>query len=197
EVRVGLCMERNQAMVVALLGILKAGGAYVPLDPDYPPERLLYMVDHTQMPLLLAQPSVLAGLSIPGVTGISLEAAREAIERESGENLNGPLDGSNLAYILFTSGSTGRPKGVAVEHRQLQNYVQAVISRLELEGQLSFALVQPLTVDSSVTTIFGALCTGGTLHVISRENSLDAPALGAYFEHHRIDYLKCAPSHLA
>ncbi|HEY2915109.1 MAG TPA: amino acid adenylation domain-containing protein, partial [Candidatus Angelobacter sp.] len=197
EVRVGVCLERNLDTVVAVLGILKAGGAYVPLDPGYPQERLRYMVEHTEMRLLVAQQSVLDGLSISGVMGTSLEAVREMIEGEPGKNLDGSSEGANLAYILFTSGSTGRPKGVAVEHRQLQSYVQAVVERLELSGHLSFALVQPLTVDSSVTTIFGALCTGGTLHVISRDKSVDAMALREYFEQHRIDYLKCAPSHLA
>jgi len=32
EVLVGLCVDRGEQMVVALLGILKAGGAYVPLE---------------------------------------------------------------------------------------------------------------------------------------------------------------------
>ncbi|MFP2902835.1 condensation domain-containing protein, partial [Corallococcus sp. 4LFB] len=36
EVRVGLCVERTEDLVIGALGILKAGGAYVPLDPSYP-----------------------------------------------------------------------------------------------------------------------------------------------------------------
>ncbi|HEY0856189.1 MAG TPA: condensation domain-containing protein, partial [Albitalea sp.] len=36
DTRVGVCMRRDEQMVVALLAILKAGGAYVALDPDYP-----------------------------------------------------------------------------------------------------------------------------------------------------------------
>ncbi|RYZ33615.1 MAG: non-ribosomal peptide synthetase, partial [Myxococcaceae bacterium] len=40
ESRVGVCVERTEAMVVALLGVLKAGAAYVPLDATYPKERL-------------------------------------------------------------------------------------------------------------------------------------------------------------
>src|SRR6266851_6608606 len=42
EVRVGLCMERSEEMLVAVLGVSKAGGAYVPLDPGNPEERLRF-----------------------------------------------------------------------------------------------------------------------------------------------------------
>ena len=40
-------------MVIGLLGILKAGGAYVPLDPSYPKERLAFMLDDSQVAVLL------------------------------------------------------------------------------------------------------------------------------------------------
>src|SRR5690349_19535941 len=39
EVLVGICVERSERMVVALLAVLKAGAAYVPLDPNHPLER--------------------------------------------------------------------------------------------------------------------------------------------------------------
>ena len=42
--RVGVCVERSAAMVVALLAVWKAGAAYVPLDPAFPQERLAYML---------------------------------------------------------------------------------------------------------------------------------------------------------
>src|SRR5207247_143490 len=52
---VGLCMERSLEMIVGILGVLKAGGAYVPLDPTYPSERLAYMLDQAQAPVMLTQ----------------------------------------------------------------------------------------------------------------------------------------------
>src|SRR5579859_2971774 len=55
EVIVGICVERSLEMVVGLLGILKAGGAYLPLDPAYPAERLAFMLDDAQVPILLTQ----------------------------------------------------------------------------------------------------------------------------------------------
>ena len=55
EVLVGICMERSVEMVIGLLGILKAGGAYVPLDSAYPKERLAFMVEDTNIAVLLTQ----------------------------------------------------------------------------------------------------------------------------------------------
>ncbi|HEX4495372.1 MAG TPA: condensation domain-containing protein, partial [Thermoanaerobaculia bacterium] len=62
EVRVGLCVERSAAMVVALLGILKAGGAYVPLDPSHPAERLGLVMADSAVPVLVAEERLLGRL---------------------------------------------------------------------------------------------------------------------------------------
>src|SRR5205814_1622613 len=55
EKLVGICVERSIEMVLGLLGILKAGGAYVPLDPAYPKERLRFMLEDSQVSVLLTQ----------------------------------------------------------------------------------------------------------------------------------------------
>src|SRR5258708_33089394 len=55
DVRVGVCLDRSVELVVFLLGILKAGGAYVPLDPGDPAERLQYMAQDAQAPVVIVQ----------------------------------------------------------------------------------------------------------------------------------------------
>ncbi|MFB1481088.1 condensation domain-containing protein, partial [Corallococcus sp. RDP092CA] len=62
EERVGLYVERSEAMVVGLLGILKTGASYVPLDPSFPPERLAYMREDSGMAVLVTQQSLREGL---------------------------------------------------------------------------------------------------------------------------------------
>jgi len=62
EVRVGICVKRSLEMMVGLLGILKAGGCYVPLDPKYPKERLAFMLEDAQVPVLLTQNEPAAGI---------------------------------------------------------------------------------------------------------------------------------------
>ena len=51
---VACCMERSTDLTVALLGVLKAGAAYLPLDPTYPSERLSFMLQDSESPVLLA-----------------------------------------------------------------------------------------------------------------------------------------------
>jgi len=52
--------------VIALVGILKAGGVYVPLDPEAPEERIRYVMEDTQMPLLLTHHRLQGKVSGPG-----------------------------------------------------------------------------------------------------------------------------------
>jgi amino acid adenylation domain-containing protein len=194
---VGLCVERSLEMVVGLLGILKAGGAYVPMDPTYPVERLAFMLEDTQAPVLVTQQSLMAGQSEHKALVICMDGDWNAIARMSEENMVSRVTADNLVYVIYTSGSTGRPKGVAVEHRQLLNYLNGILQRLELPAGSSFATVSTLATDLGNTAIFPSLCTGGCLHVLSRERTTDAHALVDYFQSHPIDCLKITPSHLA
>jgi acyl-coenzyme A synthetase/AMP-(fatty) acid ligase len=98
---------------------------------------------------------------------------------------------------MYTSGSTGRPKGVAVEHRQLLNYVQAIVARLALPDDASFAVVSNLAADLGHTAVFPPLCRGGCLHLVSPDRVFDPEALAAYFGRQPVDCLKIVPSHLA
>jgi amino acid adenylation domain-containing protein len=194
EARVGLCVERSAEMIVALLGILRAGAAYVPLDPTFPPARMADMLADAGASLVLAQDALL-----PVLQGIGAEVVRIGeIERNAPDAVPLPeIRPESLAYVIYTSGSTGRPKGVAVEHRQLAHYAQAVAERLALPERASYATVSTIAADLGHTSVFGALCGGGCLHVIGGERIGDAQSFAAYLADNAVDVLKITPSHLA
>jgi amino acid adenylation domain-containing protein len=197
EVLVGICVERSLEMVVSLLSILKAGGAYLPLDPALPKESLAFRLIDAQVPILLTQKGLLKREEAQVQTVLYLDADWELIAQESSANPNSEVIPENLAYVLYTSGSTGQPKGVAIEHRQIVNYLHAILDKLQLPTGASFATVSTFAADLGNTAIFPALCTGGCLHIVSQELSTDPKALAEYFGHHPIDCLKITPAHLA
>jgi amino acid adenylation domain-containing protein len=197
EVLVGIYVERSLEMVVGLLGIIKAGGAYVPLDPAYPQERLAFILRDAQISVLLTQQRLIAGLIEHQAQVVCLDTDWELIAQESGTTPVNKATPANLVYAIYTSGSTGVPKGVAVEHRQLCNYLHGVLKRLALPNAASFAAVSTIATDLCNTMIYGALCTGGCLHVLSQERVGDPYSMADYFKRHPIDCLKIVPSHLA
>src|SRR6185436_8612799 len=54
---VGVCLPRSFEMVIAALAVWKAGGAYVPMDPAYPADRLAFMLNDAQAPVLVTKSS--------------------------------------------------------------------------------------------------------------------------------------------
>jgi non-ribosomal peptide synthetase component F len=81
ETLVGIFVERSPDMVIGLLGILKAGGAYVPMDPTYPKERLAFMLEDIQAPIILTQQRLLEHLPKTGASVICLDEDWQTIAR--------------------------------------------------------------------------------------------------------------------
>ncbi|MBH8561812.1 amino acid adenylation domain-containing protein [Nostoc sp. CENA67] len=193
EVLVGICVERSLEMVVGILGILKAGGAYVPLDPHYPQERLAFMLQDTQLSILLTQQHLLEGLPNYDVQTICLDTQWQAIAQESPQNLLVTATPENLAYVIYTSGSTGKPKGVEITHRNLVNSTTARISYYQ-EPVSSFLLLSSFAFDSSVAGIFWTLCCGGTLHLPAEGVQREVTKLVELLSQHHISHLLSLPS---
>ncbi len=195
EVRVGICMERCPEMIVGLLGILKAGGAYVPLDPAYPMQRLAFMLEDAQAPVLLTRKHVVKdGIAAPGVRVVSLDSDWDTIARESEAN---PVSGAtdrNATYVIYTSGSTGAPKGVIVEHGGLVNAVNWLTKTLELSARDRCLLKTPITFDAAGREIFPILMAGGTLVVAEADGHRDSRYVADTIRNERITILHCVPS---
>ena len=116
DVCVGICMERSPELVGRSWGILKAGGACVPLDPAYPLERLTFMLEDIQAPVIVTQERLLTLLSGYRTQAVCLDKGWERIAQESTEPPVSHVTSNNLAFVFYTSGSTGRPKAVLRPH---------------------------------------------------------------------------------
>jgi amino acid adenylation domain-containing protein len=166
EVPVGICVERSLEMIVGLLAILKAGGAYVPLDPKYPIERLQYMLEEIQAPVLLTQQALVHRLPEQPARIVCLDADKEIIAEESDENLPPATTPENLAYVIYTSGSTGRPKGVQICHRSVFRLLETTRPLFGFGEHDVWTAFHSYGFDFSVWEIWAALLQGGRLVIV-------------------------------
>lgn len=196
EDRIGLCLDRSLELIVGMLAILKSGAAYVPLDPTYPRERLAAMVADSRASLIVTRSDQAQGLSDFGERLILLDRQADEIAGYCDGPSSVPLSPSNLAYVIYTSGSTGRPKGVAVEHRQVTAYVRSILQLEPVAAGANMAAVSTVAADLGNTALFGALCSGRTLHLLSTEDGFDPDAMAAAMQGRQVEVLKIVPSHL-
>lgn len=197
DVAVGLCTDRSIEMVVGLLGILKAGGAYVPLHYEHPAARLHHQLETAGARAIVTQAGLLDRL--PEFDGelVCLDRDRPELDAEPAIAPDVSVSSKNLAYIVYTSGSTGAPKGVAVTHGNLANYSTDIARRLGADAEpQAFGVVTSISTDLGNTSMFGALCSGGSVVLVSPVAAADGGALARQLETTPIDVLKITPSHL-
>ena len=195
EVGVGIACERSLEMVIGLLGVLKAGGAYVPLDTGYPQDRLAYMIEHSDIALLLTQASVHPGLLLPEALPVMLlEQADNELQGYADSNPTPVVDADNLAYIIYTSGSTGRPKGVQVRHGALTNHMLWMQQTLQLQAQDRVLQKTAFSFDASVWEFWLPLLNGAQLVLAGPELNDDMSLLWPEVQAQRITVLQAAPS---
>jgi len=171
EVLVGICVERSFETIVGILGILKAGGAYVPIDPAYPSERIGYMLDDSQLPVLLTQKQLVASLPEHQARVVCLDSDWEEISTESELSSITSVTPENLAYVIYTSGSTGKPKGVGVPHRAVNRLVLNT-NYINLQPLDVIAFASNFSFDAATFEIWGALLNGAKLVVITKDVAL-------------------------
>ncbi|MEG4235607.1 amino acid adenylation domain-containing protein [Microcoleus sp. Pol11C3] len=197
EVLVGICVERSLDAIVGILGILKAGGAYVPIDPAYPVERIAYMLDDSQLPVLLTQKQLVASLPEHQARVVCLDADWEKISAESELPPQSDVTPENLAYVIYTSGSTGKPKGVLIAHQGLRNLAQAQIKLFDVQPDSRVLQFASLSFDASISEIVMALCSGAQLCLGTRESLQPGQPLVRLLQQQSITHLTLVPSALA
>ncbi|MCL1471388.1 amino acid adenylation domain-containing protein [Argonema antarcticum] len=159
---VAIVMEKGWEQIVAVMGILAAGAAYVPIDPGLPEERLSYLLENSEVQIVLTQSRLKEKLTWR--SGIQLLCVdNEDLAGESKRSLNPVQTPDDLAYVIYTSGSTGLPKGVMITHRNVANVVVHTNRRFNVTSQDRILALTALNHDLSVYDIFGILSAGGAI----------------------------------
>ena len=194
-VLVGICLERSPDLIIALLAILKAGGAYVPLDPDYPSERLAYMLDDSQVSILLTTESLLSKL--PETKAKIVFCDTPEIDRAITANPVSAITPNDLAYIIYTSGSTGKPKGVMIAHQGLCNLATAQVKLFDVSSSSRILQFASFSFDAAIWEIVMALGSGACLCLGTLESLLPGKNLLDLLKQQKVTHITLPPSALA
>ncbi|GLQ98963.1 hypothetical protein GCM10007863_33830 [Dyella mobilis] len=202
---VAIALPRSSELLVALLGVMKAGAAYLPLDPDYPPQRLHYMLEDARPAALIATTAQAALLEQGSSSAIQRRfvidtptwqeaiAAAAAHDPRDDERRQ-PLHPQHPAYVIYTSGSTGRPKGVMVEHRALDNFLQAMVRTPGLAAGERVLALTPISFDIAGLELYLPLIRGACVQMLPRDVSIDADRLRACIEQTAPDVIQATPA---
>ncbi|OYD99113.1 non-ribosomal peptide synthetase, partial [Nostoc sp. 'Peltigera membranacea cyanobiont' 232] len=196
NVLVGICVERSLEMVVGLLGILKAGGAYVPLNPEYPQERLTFMLEDTQLSVVLTQEKLVNKLgdrlwrdfADRKASIICLDSNWEIVNQQTQQNPTTSVKADNLAYVMYTSGSTGQPKGVSIIHRSVVRLVKDT-NYVSISAGDVIAQASNYAFDAATFEIWGALLNGARLVGVRKDLALSPTDFAAFMRSQSISVL--------
>ena len=169
EVIVGISLERCPDMVISVLAVMKAGGAYLPLDPTYPRDRLAFMLEDAQAPVLITHAPLLDWLPEHAGTVVCLDADQDKIAKEAETRPEADVTAESLAYVIYTSGSTGLPKGALLRHRGICNLSRAQREAFQIDANSRILQFSPYSFDASVWEMFMALGNSGALVITSQE----------------------------
>ena len=188
---VGVAMERSETLVVSLLAILKAGAAYVPFDPTYPKERLSWIIEDSEMQVLLTTSETRQRLPFGGRS--SYRARCRAIPPSPSKALTQSQSNAtshNLAYVIYTSGSTGKPKGVMIENRNVVNFFTGMDRAIGCEPGVWLA-VTSVSFDISVLELLWTLTRGFKVVVHGDEGTA---TIADEITRHGVTHLQMTPS---
>jgi len=135
----------------------KLGAVTVPLNFRLSPDELVYVINHSDAELLIADPAMLEVVKqvlpkLKNIRGRIVFGAEEEGWLDYEELLEGSsdaepeveVDEDDLCQLQYTGGTTGLPKGVMITHR---NYMTTVIGMgLALEFEPHYATLQVLPI---------------------------------------------------
>ena len=184
---VALYLRRSPEMIAAIFGVLKAGAVYLPLDESYPEERLSFVLSDSGAVCILTDGlKIKTDLPSFDVKGVPAESEHKV-----------RIGGDDRAYYIYTSGTTGVPKGVITLHKGLSNLLLSYEKIYDLTEKDVVLQVASYTFDQSVWDIFGVLCVGGKLALISYDDVRDPDKIALRCEEEKVTIASFTPAMIA
>ncbi|GED99412.1 non-ribosomal peptide synthetase [Gordonia crocea] len=189
---VGVALDRDAELIVALLGVAKTGAAYLPLDRSHPVNRLASIIDDARPVVVIADEQTAAAW-VDLDTSFTTVAACEASGAPT-DAIPARIDDRHPAYVMYTSGSTGKPKGVVVTHADVITLFAAMGQEYDYTAQDVWTMFQSYAFDVSVGEIWVALAFAGRLHVLDYLTTREPVRFAEVLDEQRVTIVNLTPS---
>ncbi|NKF08490.1 D-alanine--poly(phosphoribitol) ligase subunit DltA [Clostridium gasigenes] len=163
-----ICGNKENLILVLMMGALKSGRAYIPLDVTFPVERVKQVIKEVNPKIVINLTD--RDLEVPNV--YTKENIEDIIAKYSGNKVSEDnwVSGDDNCYILFTSGSTGKPKGVQISKNNLDSFTKWFTEYLKVGNENTAILNQPsYSFDLSVMPLYLGLLNGKKLFSLSKK----------------------------
>jgi amino acid adenylation domain-containing protein len=178
---IGISTHRNEYLAIGILGILKAGAAYVPIDPAYPADRVEYIINDSQLRLLLNDEQLQ-----------ELFTSEKDYTKDNNPIVPQPTD---LAYVIYTSGSTGNPKGVMIQHSAAINYIYwANDYYFQKDHSYTFPVFTSISFDLTITSLLTGFYRGDSVRLYAQTDLVTS--LETMLSQRTFNSLKITPAHI-
>ena len=160
--------HRGIHAIISMLAIMRTGAAYVPLDPQAPEERIKWIIQDINSPIILTEQSITPLLNriAPSLTCLNTDNLNGWRTKPTNKIID--VTAPHLtAYVIYTSGTTGRPKGVLIPHRGPVSMLDAVKKELAISNVKQSNIMQfsSFVFDAHVLEVYIALLSGCHLFV--------------------------------
>ncbi|MCP4358662.1 MAG: AMP-binding protein, partial [Chloroflexi bacterium] len=174
---------------------LKAGGAYVPLDPEYPQQRVQFMLEDSEVQVVLSQRHLLERLPVSTANVVCLESGWGQIAGCSGENPVRQSGPEHVAYVIYTSGSTGKPKGTLLTHKGLSNYLLWAVQFYAVARGNGAPVQSSIAFDATITSLYLPLIAGRTTVLLPEHEEIEG-LIALLQQGVQFSLIKITPAHL-
>ncbi|MEA5549581.1 amino acid adenylation domain-containing protein [Anabaena cylindrica UHCC 0172] len=192
--RIGICLERSEQIVIAILAILKTGSAYVPLDPNSPAVRRQLILQDSGILVLITEETLLSELTNEKITAFTLKSIESELSQQPDTSPQITIKPDFPAYIIYTSGSTGTPKGCIVNHSNAIRLMRSTEPWFGFNENDIWTLFHSFAFDFSVWELWGALLYGGKVIIVPFWLSRTPETFREFLTTERVTVLNQTPS---
>ena len=187
---VGILLNKGFPLIIAMLGVLKAGAGYLLIDPSLPAERIQFMLENSDSPLLITQ-SMLQKVAFPNLLQIDTFDFTENPDLVHIENK--PTD---TFCVIYTSGSTGVPKGTFLSKKGFLNMLLSYHKKLNIGICERFLCASSVAFDIFLVETLVALFSGKTIVLANEEEQKIPVFMKELIEKQKVDLMLATPSKL-